>query len=77
MTVSWSKVKGAKSYTIVYSTSKDFSENVVVETSKKTSATITGLKSKKTYYVRVCANSTVNGVAVGSKCSKILTVTAK
>jgi parallel beta-helix repeat protein len=69
MTVSWSKVKGAKSYTIV--------ENVVVVNSKKTSASITGLKSKKTYYVRVCGNSTVNGVAVGSKCSKILTVTAK
>jgi hypothetical protein len=50
---------------------------VVTVTSKKTSASITGLSSKKTYYVRISANSTVNGVTVGSDCSKVLTVKTK
>jgi parallel beta-helix repeat protein len=75
--LSWGAVKGAKNYTIAYSTSKDFSSDVVTVTSKKTSASITGLSSKKTYYVRISANSTVNGVTVGSDCSKVLTVKTK
>jgi parallel beta-helix repeat protein len=77
MKLSWSAVKGAKNYTIEYSTSKDFSSDVVTITSKKASASISGLKSKTTYYVRICANSTVNGVTVGSDCSKVLTVKTK
>ena len=77
MKVSWNKVKDSKGYVIEYSTSKDFSENVVTVTSKKESVSITGLKSKTTYYVRVSSKSTVNGVTVGNECSKIQTVKTK
>lgn len=57
MVVTWKKqTKKTKGYQIQYSTSKKFDANVKVKTingTKKTSVTLKGLKSKKTYYVRI------------------------
>ena len=49
------KEEGAKGYRIVYSTDKKFKKNVESVWSKKTGATIKGLETGKTYYVKVCA----------------------
>lgn len=51
-------------YQIQYSTSKKFSSSKTqtIKSYKTTNATLNGLKSKKTYYVRVRTYKTVNGV---------------
>lgn len=54
VTVSWKKAAKAAGYQIQYSTSKNFKGAKTV-TASGTSKVIKGLKSKKTYYVRVCA----------------------
>lgn len=64
--VKWAKVKSVAGYEIQYSTSKDFSKSVksVTVSSKSTSKIIKGLKSGKTYYVRISSYKTVNGLNV-------------
>lgn len=52
--VSFKKVKKAKKYVIVYSKSKSF-KNAKKITAGKTSVKLRGLKSKKTYYIKVYA----------------------
>lgn len=54
VTVSWKKAAKAAGYQIQYSTSKNFKGAKTV-TASGTSKVIKGLKSKKTYYFRVCA----------------------
>lgn len=49
----WTKIDGAKSYKIQYSTNKKF-KKAKSKTVKKTTVTVKKLKSKKTYFFRVC-----------------------
>ncbi len=51
--VKYKKIKGVDGYEIAYATNKKFKKASSV-TSKKTKATIGGLKKGKTYYVRIC-----------------------
>lgn len=51
----WGAVSGAEGYQIQCSLSSDFSSSVKTLSASGTSATLTGLKAKKTYYVRVRA----------------------
>lgn len=57
VTVTYKKVSGATSYRVTYSTSKKFkkAKTVTVKSGKTVKKTISKLKSKKTYYVKVCA----------------------
>ncbi len=55
-TVKWKKVKSVTGYQVQYSTNKKFKKNnktVKVSKSSKTSKTISKLRAKKKYYVRV------------------------
>ena len=80
-TVKWSKIsKQATGYQIMYATNSKFTKNkktVTVKSYKTTSKKITGLKSKKTYYVKVRTYKTVNGVKYYSAWSKVKTVKTK
>lgn len=64
MTVKWEKVSGASGYELWYSTNSGFKKGVVKKklSSSVTSKTYSGLKKKKTYYVKIRAYKTVNGV---------------
>ncbi|MDE6413124.1 MAG: fibronectin type III domain-containing protein, partial [Eubacterium sp.] len=78
-TAKWKKVTGS-GYQIQYSTSKNFSKNkktVTVSKNSTTSKTISKLKSKKKYYVRVRAYKTVNGTKYCGAWSKTKAVTTK
>ena len=57
VTVNYKKVSGATSYKVTYSTGKKFkkAKTVTVKSGKTVKKTISKLKSKKTYYVKVCA----------------------
>jgi parallel beta-helix repeat protein len=77
MELTWGNVSGATGYTVTYSTSRDFSENVVTVKTAENSQVISGLESGKTYYVRITAGTSVNGVTVGTNCSNILEVTTE
>ena len=63
VTVTYKKVSGATSYRVTYSTSKKFkkAKTVTVKSGKTVKKTISKLKSKKTYYVKVCAVKKVKG----------------
>lgn len=52
--IKFKKVSGAAGYSIEYSTKSDFSKSKTMLT-KKNTVTLSGLKSGKTYYIRVCA----------------------
>lgn len=62
MKVSWKKDTSVTGYQIQYSTNKNFksAKTITVKKAKTTSATISKLKSKKKYYVRVRAYKTVS-----------------
>lgn len=79
VTVKWKKASKVEGYEVQYSTSKDFSTGVKTKAikGKKTSVTLTGLKSGKTYYVRVCSYKTVNGIKVYSNYGKTKQVKVK
>lgn len=80
ITVTWKKVKkNITGYQIQYSTSSDFkkAKTVTVKGAKKTSKTISKLKSKKKYYVRVRTYKTVNGTKYYSEWSKAKKVKVK
>lgn len=67
---------GVSGYQIVVATDKKFTKNVKKVTasgSKAVSKTVTGLKSGKTYYVKLRAYKTVNGTKVYGLYSKVLT----
>lgn len=60
--ISWKKIAKVSGYQIQYSTSKKFKKatKITVKASK-VSKTISKLKAKKKYYVRICAYKTVSG----------------
>lgn len=68
--VKWKKVSGVTGYQVQYSTSKSFKspKTLTVKGYKKTSKTVSSLKSKKKYYVRVRTYKTVK---VNGKSTKL------
>lgn len=83
-TVKWKKVSGATGYQIQYATNSKFTKNkktITVNKNKTTSKTISKLKAKKKYYVRIRAYKTikVNGknTKIYSSWSKAKSVTTK
>ena len=78
--VKWSKNKKATGYQIQYSTSSTFAKGnktVTVKGASKVSKTISKLKSKKKYYVRIRTYKTVNGKKYYSAWSAKKKVTTK
>lgn len=79
-TLKWKKDTTVSGYQIQYSTSKKFykSKTKTVTLSKKTlSKTVSKLKSKKKYYVRVRAYKTIDGKKVYGSWSKVKSVKVK
>lgn len=64
MTVKWGKVSGASGYELWYSADPGFKKGVVKRkvSSSATSKTYSGFKKKRTYYVKVRAYKSVNGL---------------
>lgn len=79
VTVIYKKVSGATSYKVTYSTSKKFkkAKTVTVKSGKTVKKTISKLKSKKTYYVKVCAVKKVSGKSYTGKWSAVKKVKVK
>ena len=79
VTVTYKKVSGATSYKVTYSTSKKFkkAKTVTVKSGKAVKKTISKLKSKKTYYVKVCAVKKVKGKSYTGKWSAVKKVKVK
>lgn len=77
--LSWKKVSKAKGYQIQYSTKKDMSSSTTVEidSNKTLAKTISKLKSKKTYYIRMRAYKTVGNNRIYSYWSSTKTVKTK
>lgn len=72
--VKWKKVSGANGYQIVIATNKKFTsgkKTVTVKNGKTTSKTISKLKKKKTYYVKVRAYKNANGQKVWGAYSSV------
>lgn len=78
-TVKWKKVSVATGYQIQYSTNKNFKskKTVTVKGAKNVTKTMTKLKGKKKYYVRVRAYKSFKGKNYYSAWSKAKTVTTK
>ncbi len=79
-TVKWKKqTSQTTGYQIQYSTSSKFksAKTVTVSKNKTTAKTISKLKAKKKYYVRVRTYKTVNGTKLYSSWSKSKSVTTK
>lgn len=79
VTVTYKKVSGATSYRVTYSTSKKFkkAKTATVKSGKTVKKTISKLKSKKTYYVKVCAVKKVKGKSYIGKWSAVKKVKIK
>lgn len=81
ITVTWKKQKkNVSGYQIQYSTSKKFDKAVKTKTvkgTKKTTLTISKLKAKKTYYVRIRTYKTIKGKKYCSAWSKAKKVKTK
>ena len=78
--VVWKKVKSVSGYQVQIATNKKFTSGKKTYTIKKaatTSKTITGLKKKKTYYVRVRAYNTSGSKKVYGKYSAVKKITIK
>lgn len=78
ITIQYKAVSGATGYQVSYSTTKSFSKNVkkkLVKSGKTLQKKITGLKSRKTYYIRVRAYRTVSGKKYYGAWSKVKKVT--
>ena len=74
MVVKWAKKSKATGYQIQYSTDSKFKKSVkkaTVSGSNVTSKTITSVKKKKTYYVRIRTYKTVSGKSYYSDCSTV------
>lgn len=79
-TAKWSVVKGAEGYEVKYGLNKKVSKKAKTKVVKKAAAKsvkIKGLKTKKTYYVKVRAYKTINKVKVYSKWSAVKKVKTK
>lgn len=79
VTVTYKKVSGATSYRVTYSTSKKFkkAKTATVKSGKTVKKTVSKLKSKKTYYVKVCAVKKVKGKSYTGKWSAVKKVKVK
>lgn len=78
--VEWKKVAGVTGYEVQYSTAKNFkkgTKTVTIKKQKTVKTIIKKLKSKKKYYVRVCAYKTVNGVKIKGAYSKVKNIKCK
>ena len=78
--VTWKKVSGVNGYEIQVATDKKFKKNkktVTIKKQKTTKTTVTKLKAKKKYYVRVRTYKMVNGKKVYSSWSKAKSVKTK
>lgn len=78
--VVWKKVKSVSGYQVQIATNKKFTSGKKTYTVKKASATsktITGLKKKKTYYIRVRAYKTSGSKKVYGKYSTVKKITIK
>ena len=64
--ISWKALTGAKGYTVQLATNKSYKGAKTVKNSKN-SATLTGLKKGKTYYVRISAYAKVSGKKYSNK----------
>ena len=73
LNISWKKVSKADGYQVQYSTNKSFKKAVTVNV-KKCSLTVSKVKSKKTYYVRVRAYKNNGAKKVVGAYSKTLKV---
>ena len=73
------KTTGVTGYQVQYSTVKSFKtyKTKTVSSYKTTSATLTGLKAKTTYYVRVRTYKTVNGTKYYSAWSAVKSAKTK
>ena len=80
-TVKWNKqATQTTGYEIHYATDSAFSKNSapkIITDNKKTSVTVSNLKSKKKYYVKIRTYKTVEGVKIYSSWSKAKTVKTK
>ena len=76
VTVSWKKAAKAAGYQVQYSTSKNF-KNAKKVTVSKTSNLLKNMKSKKTYYIRVCAYAKNGAKKVTGAYSKTVNVKVK
>lgn len=78
--VTWKRNKKASGYQVVAATDKAFKKNVkkvTVKSNKTLKATVKGLKSGKTYYVRIRSYKKVKGGNVYGNWTKTKTVKAK
>ena len=76
--VKWKKVSGMSGYDVEYATDKNFTKKLKkTDAKKKTSVTLKKLKSKKTYYVRLCGYKNIDGVKVHSAYGKVKRVKVK
>lgn len=77
--VSWKRDKKASGYEIVYSTKKSFKgkKTIVVKSNKTISKTVTKLKSKKKYYVKVRSYKKVGKTKTYGAYSKVKTIKVK
>jgi len=75
-TVKWAKVKGVTGYQVQYGLKKSFSgaKKVTVKGASKVKKLVTGLKSGKTYYIRVRAYKKSGGKAYYSSWSETVRV---
>ena len=74
--VSWSKVSNVKGYRIAYSTNKNFKKNSTkYRTTTATKTILSKLTKKKTYYVKVCAYTVVDGHRVYGNYSYVKKIT--
>lgn len=72
-TVKFRKIKGATGYQVVYAWNKKFTKKQKIKTTRKTSVVLSGLKHKKTYYIKVRAYTLdAYGQKQYSKYSKII-----
>jgi len=81
VTVKWKKVsKQVTGYQVMVASNKKFTagkKTVLIKKQGTVSKKVTGLKAKKTYYVKVRAYKTVNGVKIYSNWSKVKTIKTK
>lgn len=76
-TLKWGAVKNATSYVVYRSDKKDGKYTKVATVKSGTSYTDSKLTAKKTYYYKVVAATTKNGVTASSAASEIKSVTVK
>lgn len=80
MLIKWKQNKKASGYKIQYSTSSRFDKNlgkVTIRSGKITSKTVSKLKKKGTYHVRICSYKKVNGKIYYSGWSSVKKVKIK